>query len=103
MSYYAQIGSFTTEPKDRQALIDILTQAIKIIETLEGCQQYILYKDSENDELTWVSEIWESKEAHAASLTREDVRALIGQAVPLLKTPPQGGVKLIPLVGKGLK
>lgn len=102
MPQYAQLAKFTTDPKDRDTLIEILTQAIKIIETLDGCQQYILYKDAEDTELTWVSEIWESKEAHGASLSREDVRTLIGQAIPLLKMPPQGGIKLIPVVGKGL-
>lgn len=102
MPQYAQLAKLSTAPKDRDTLIEILTQAVKIIETVDGCQQYILFKDAENVELIWISEIWESKEAHEASLTREDVRALIAQAIPLLKTPPEAGIQLIPVVGKGL-
>ncbi len=102
MQQFALLANLSTAPKDRDALVKILTQAVKIIETIDGCLQYILYKDAENAELVWISEIWESKAAHEQSLTREDVRALIGQAIPLLKEPPEAGIKLIPVVGKGL-
>lgn len=102
MQQYALLANLSTAPKDRDALVEILTQAVKIMETVDGCLQYILFKDADNDELVWISEIWESKAAHEASLTREDVRVLIGQAIPLLKAPPEAGIQLIPIVGKGL-
>ena len=102
MKLYALIGNFTTAPNDRDALIEILEEAATIMEDVSGCKQYILYEDAVDDEKIWVTEIWESKEAHDESLTRTDVRAIIARAIPLLKGTPEQGIQLNPVSGKGL-
>ena len=102
MKLYALIGNFITAPNDRDALIEILEEAATIMEDVNGCKQYILYEDAVDDEKIWVTEIWESKEAHDESLTRTDVRAIIAHAIPLLKGTPEQGIQLIPVSGKGL-
>ena len=101
MKLYALIGNFTTAPNDRDALIEILEEAATIMEDVSGCKQYILYEDAVDDEKIWVTEIWESKEAHDESLTRTDVRAIIARAIPLLKETPEQGIQLVPVAGKG--
>lgn len=102
MNQFALIGKFSTDAKDRDALIGILEEAVKIMEDIEECKHYIVYKDAANDEQVWVSEIWDSKDAHDESLTRDDVRAIISQAIPLIKGTPEAGIQLIPVSGKGL-
>ena len=102
MNQYALVGKFTMESKNRDALIEILGEAVNIMRDVASCKQYIVYKDAENEEQVWVSEIWDSKDAHDESLSREDVRAIIARAIPLLQGTPEQGTSLIPVVGKGL-
>lgn len=102
MNEFGLIGNFSTEASDRDALVGILEAAAKIMEDVEACKHYIVYKDAGNEEKVWISEIWDSKEAHDESLTRDDVRAIISQAIPLLKGKPEAGIQLIPISGKGL-
>lgn len=101
MTNYGLFGKFTTAPENRDALIDILTQASKLMEGAEGCHSYIVSKDNNDATATWVLELWTSEEAHDASLSIEGVRELIAQAMPLLTDAPMG-VSVLPIAGKGL-
>ena len=49
----------------------------------------------------WVTEIWDSPEDHAASLTRPEARALIAEFMPLIAALPERAEKLTLLGGKG--
>ncbi len=101
MSAFGMVGKLTTDAEDRDTVVDILTQAAKLMEDAEGCNLYVVSKDMNDDGVVWVMELWDSKEAHDLSLTLDNVRALIGQAMPLLKGDPSGA-SLIPISGKGL-
>lgn len=101
MSQFGMVGKMTTNANDREKLVEILTQASQMMEALDTCQFYIVSEDTDDAGTVWVMELWDSKEAHDASLTRDDVRALIGQAIPLLKGQPDGA-SLTPIAGNGI-
>ena len=100
MSKYGLTGKFTTAPENRDTLVEILSEAADLMETAEGCHTYIVHKDANDDTAIWVTEIWESKEAHDKSLSIDGVGALIGRARPLITGIEQ--IVLIPVRGKGL-
>lgn len=100
MCQFGMVGKMTTAPEDRDKLIAILTKASTMMEALETCQFYVVSKDTGDEGTVWVMELWDSKEAHDQSLTRDDVRALIGEAMPLLTGQPDGA-SLIPVAGGG--
>lgn len=100
MAMYALCGKFTVEPPNRNALADILSAAADLMEHAAGCQMYIVYNDAADDGALWVTELWDSKEAHARSLTLPGVGELIAQARPLISGIEQH--VLIPVLGKRL-
>jgi quinol monooxygenase YgiN len=96
---YGLFGKFVAEDGKRDELIAILLQAAELLRQNEECASYIVGKtDSPND--VWVSELWESKEAHDASLEPENIRELIMAARPLIAEMPNG-IELQALGGKG--
>ncbi len=101
MAAFAMCGKMTAQPGMREALLTILSAAAELMRNVEGCQTYIVYKDADDEDAIWVTELWDNKEAHDESLKAENVRALIGQAMPLLAGSPEGAT-LIPVTGKGL-
>ena len=58
-------------------------------------------RPDEDHDAVWVAEAWRTQDAHAASLEREDVRAVIARAAPLLAGSPEA-IRVEPLGGKGL-
>jgi quinol monooxygenase YgiN len=100
MVTYGRIGTLKSAPEDRDQLAAILTRAADLMADVAGCQLYVVSKDADDDTAVWVMELWDSQEAHAQSLTLPEVRALIAEAMPLLKGQPSGSA-LIPVGGKG--
>lgn len=49
-----------------------------------GCHPHVVSAAQADDETIWVSEVWESKEHHEASLQLPDAKAAIGKAMPVL-------------------
>lgn len=100
MTAFAMCGKMTAQPGQREALLGILSAAADLMRNVEGCRTYIVYTDADDANAIWVTELWDSKEAHDESLKAENVRTLIGQAMPLLAGSPEGAT-LIPVTGKG--
>ena len=69
---------------------------------VKGCLLYVISKDEQDPEATWITEIWESKADHDDSLKLDAVKQLISQAMPIIDGPPQKGQELVVLGGKGL-
>ncbi len=69
-----------------EALADIMLQASQIVAGLHGCQLYIVQRSLNNDNKILITEVWDSSDAHKASLTNEKVRDLISQAKPLIES-----------------
>jgi quinol monooxygenase YgiN len=89
MNKYGFFGKFTAHHGKREELINILLQAAQLISTAKGCIQYVVCKDSKNENLVCVTEIWDSKEDHDLSLKIDGCMALISKAMPLLDGRPE--------------
>jgi quinol monooxygenase YgiN len=102
MSQHAVYTRFMAHPKKGNALIDILMRASDIVSDADGCQLYIINQDLDNHDHIWVTELWDSQEDHAISLTLDGCKELITEAEPLLASPPEQLV-FRALAGKGVE
>lgn len=92
------IGKMTAAPGQRDALISIL---LENIEGMPGCLSYIVARDTVDPDGVWITEVWDRKESHEASLKIPAVRDAIGRAMPIIAgfgenivTVPAGGTSL---------
>lgn len=74
---FGMIAKITATKGDREELIAHLLEGP---DELPDCVSYIVAKDLENNSTVWVSEVWDSKESHAASLKLGSVRTTIEKA-----------------------
>ncbi|HUQ84783.1 MAG TPA: antibiotic biosynthesis monooxygenase [Candidatus Limnocylindrales bacterium] len=102
MNKYGLHGKLRAKSGQGDALASILLEASKLVSTAHGCQLYIVSKDTQDKDLIWITEVWDSKEDHDNSLNVEGVRELISRAMPILDEPPEKGQELEVLGGKGL-
>lgn len=101
MSKYGLFGKIIAQPGRRDALAAVLLDAAALLRAAPGCEVYIVSVSESEPDAVWVSEVWSSREEHAASLAREDVRALIGRGRPLIAGMGER-FEVVPLGGKGL-
>lgn len=94
MHRYLLHGKLTARDGSSDALAAILLQAAELMATANGCRLYTVGRDDKHPEAVWVTEIWDDKASHEASLSVEGVRELIGKAMPLLAEPPQRGQEI---------
>lgn len=92
---YGSIGKMTAQPGRRDQLVEILMEGVS---GMPGCLSYIVAEDPADPNLIWITETWESKAAHAASLSLPSVKAAIAKGRPLIagmaavaETSPVGG------------
>jgi quinol monooxygenase YgiN len=90
LNMYAMTGKLFAQAGKRDALVEILLRAAQLVGQLPGCRLYAVNEDLADEICIWVIEIWEDKDAHDQSLQDERVRALIGEARPLMAGAPQG-------------
>lgn len=94
-SMYGLIGKMTAQPGKRDALTQVLIDGVA---GMPGCLSYVVATDPADTGLIWITEVWDSKEAHAASLSLPSVRDAIAKGRPLIagmervaETAPVGG------------
>ena len=92
---YGLIGKIKTSAGQRDALIAILLDGTS---AMPGCLSYIVAKDSADGETIWVTEVWESRASHQASLSLPAVQQAMAKGKPLIaasgarfETQPVGG------------
>lgn len=95
---YGLISQVITQPGKRDAFIELLMEATQ---EMPGCLSYIIATDADQPDALWVTEVWDSEESHANSLTLPAVQAMIPKARPMIssfasrvETRPVGGVGL---------
>ena len=98
---YGLIASLRAKEGKAEELGKILLKASEMVSKSKGSISYVVSLDAEDNSLLWITEVWETKADHDASLKNPDVRALIGTAMPLLDGPPQKGKELKVLGGLG--
>jgi quinol monooxygenase YgiN len=92
---YGLIGKMKAVPGQRDALVSILLEGLR---DMPGCLSYIVSQDPADPDAIWVTEAWDSKDSHRASLTLPSVRDAIARGRPLIagfgerfETVPVGG------------
>lgn len=95
---YGLIGKMTTTPGQRDAMLAILLEGIG---GMPGCLSYVVAKDAGDPDGIWITEVWDSKESHDASLSLPAVKAAIARGRPLIASFGSG-VTTEPVGGQGL-
>ena len=92
---YGLIAKMKTKPGQRDALIAVLIEGSA---SMPGCLSYIVAKDPADSEAIWVTEAWESRTNHQASLSLPSVQQAMAKGRPLIagfgerfETQPVGG------------
>ena len=80
---YAFAGTMRAKPGDRDAVVALLLRDQSAL-TQVGCRSYLVGVNEAAPDLVYVSEVWDSKQAHDESLRLPSVQAAIGEAMPLL-------------------
>lgn len=95
---FGLIGKMRAVAGERDALIALLLEGT---DAMPGCLSYIVARDPADADGIWITEVWDRRESHAASLQLPAVRATIARARPLIagfengtETEPVGGVGL---------
>ncbi len=95
---FGLIGKMIAVPGQRENLIAVLLDGI---EGMPGCLSYVVARDAKDENALWITEVWDSKDSHSASLKLPSVQAAIAKGKPLIAgfgdyftTEPVGGVGL---------
>lgn len=80
---FVNMGSLEARPGRRDELVALLIRSNPRMREV-GCLRYDVGVDEESPDSVFVAELWESREAHRASLELDEVRATIAEAMPLL-------------------
>ena len=85
-------GRLAAKPGKRDELLAILAESGQGEqgEQMPGCRLYLVAVDETDADGVWVTEVWESEDAHTASLQLDRVKEQIERAMPILDT---GGFK----------
>lgn len=78
---YGLIGKIRAAAGKRDDLIAILLEGT---EAMPGCLSYVVAKDTESPNDIWITEVWQTKEQHAASLSLSQVKDAIARGKPLI-------------------
>lgn len=92
---YGLIGKMVCVSGKRAELASIL---IENTVSMPGCLSYVIAEDSSDPDALWITEVWESKENHEASLRLPSVQDAISRGRPMIggfgerfETNPVGG------------
>jgi quinol monooxygenase YgiN len=92
---YGLIGKMLAAPGQRDALMATLLEGVA---GMPGCLSYIVAKDPADANAMWITEVWDNKASHEASLSLPSVQAAIAKDRPLIagfgerfETEPVGG------------
>jgi quinol monooxygenase YgiN len=80
---YGYLGSMKAKAGHRDEVVSILLSASDGLPAA-GCSLYVVGVSETDDQTIWVSEVWDSKEHHDASLQLPETRAAISKAMPML-------------------
>jgi quinol monooxygenase YgiN len=97
---YGLIVKMTAVPGKREELIRILRESTG---DMPGCLNYVVAKDSAEENTLWVTEVWDNVASHDAPLLLSSVRNAIPQAKAIVSsfdkiavTSPVWGLRLEP-------
>jgi len=97
---YGLQGKMVAKPGQRDTLLGLLLEASRGV-PLPGCRLYVVSEVAAEPDAIAITEVWDDRDAHLASLQLERVRGLITQARPLIASM-EAPVELRTLGGVGL-
>jgi quinol monooxygenase YgiN len=97
---YGLQGKMIAKAGQRDALLALLLEASRS-EPMPGCRLYVVSEVPAEPDAIAITEIWDDRAAHDASLQLEGVRALIAKARPLIGGMSES-LELRPVGGQGL-
>lgn len=74
---WGMIARITTAPGKRDEMISILRESAA---NMPGCLSYVVAEDSGEDNILWITEVWDSQASHDASLSLRQVQDAIPRA-----------------------
>ena len=95
---YGLIGKMVATPGNRDTLAGIILGGTG---AMPGCMSYVVARDPRETDALWITEVWDNKESHAASLALPEVKAAIAVGRPLI-AGFSNRVETMPIGGFGL-
>jgi quinol monooxygenase YgiN len=80
---YGYLGTLTARYGHRDEVVAILLSGVDGLRVV-GCELYVVGVSDVDRNVIWVTEVWQSKEHHEASLRLPETQAAIAAAMPLL-------------------
>lgn len=97
---FGLIAKLTAMADRRDEVIALLKESAA---EMPGCLSYVVAKDAADENIIWVTEVWDSVASHDASLSLPSVRNVVPRVKPLLSgfdriaaTTPVWGARLRP-------
>jgi len=97
---YGIIAKLTLHPGKREEAMALLAESSR---NMPGCFSYVIAADAKDASALWVTEVWESRASHDASLTLRAVqaaipkmKALVAQFEKVAETEPIAGLPFEP-------
>ena len=100
MERFGMYAKLVAKPGQRDALVELLLEAARLVTPLPGCGLYIVNTEPSEPDVVWVTEVWRSQADHDDSLKLDSVKALIPKVQPLVASISQ--IRLVPMGGKGM-
>lgn len=95
---YGLIGKMKVVSGERDTVVSILLEGAG---DMPGCLSYVVAEDPGDPDALWITEVWETRASHKASLSLATVQNAIARAKPLIsgfgemfETKPVGGHRL---------
>lgn len=92
---YGLIGKIKVAPGQRDVVASAILEGVS---SMPGCLSYVVAHDTSDPDALWITEVWDSKESHQASLKLPAVQEAIAKAKPHIvgfgerfETAPVGG------------
>lgn len=80
---YGRTGTMRVRPGHRDEVVAALTSGLDSLREV-GCHVYLVGTSDDDTDLIWIHEVWDSREAHQASLRLPETKAAIAAVMPLL-------------------
>lgn len=80
---FGYLVSMRTKPGRRDEVVAILLGGAEALRRA-GCSLYVVSESETENDMIWVTEIWQSRSHHEASLQLPETKAAISAAMPML-------------------
>lgn len=81
---FAMFAKVIAQPGQREALVEHLQEAARLLTPLPGCRLYVINVSASEPDAVWVYEVWDSDADHDASLKLDSVKAIVARARSLV-------------------